>query len=227
MASNPLETLHLAHTARCKLQMAADRPERSFRFILGHALTLDKVLLRVAEIESTGDDGWNQNRERDVKEPEEGHIRFTGPMKERGIGSQRTQRRSPPAPSTPQPRLNVDDVDVEDLENDDEEEEEEEDGGALKRFPSATEAPPRKVTQGEDEGIGDMDSRTDEFEWSEERLKELTGKHGNSELVDAYNHIAGCPCHGQKAPFADNVWEIPSKTNGQNGRRVAIMRVQA
>ncbi|KAK0099488.1 hypothetical protein ONS95_004696 [Cadophora gregata] len=48
------ETYKIAHTARCKLQMAADRPDRDLRFILGHAFTLDKLRLRIAEIEVSG-----------------------------------------------------------------------------------------------------------------------------------------------------------------------------
>ena len=226
MASNPRETLQIAHTARCKLQLAADRPDRSFRFILGHALTLDKVMLRIAEIESTGNDEWSQSPEKDDGQVGNQHIRFTGFAKERDVGSRKTQRRSPPAPPAPQPGLNVDDGNDEDIEQDDEDDEE--DGGALQRFPSASGVPPRKIALDEDEGIGDMDSKEDdEFEWSEERLKELTGDHGNPELVDAYNHIARCPCHGQKAPAADKVWEIPPRMNGQMGRRMAIMQVQA
>lgn len=35
--------------------MAADAPDRNLRFVLGHAFTLDKVLLRVAEIENIGE----------------------------------------------------------------------------------------------------------------------------------------------------------------------------
>src|ERR1700761_2111527 len=45
------EAYSLAHTVRCKLQLAANRPDRNLRFILGHAFTLDKLNLRLAEIE--------------------------------------------------------------------------------------------------------------------------------------------------------------------------------
>jgi hypothetical protein len=45
------ETNHIAHTARCKLQLAADRPDRNLRFILGHTFTLDNLLVQIAQIE--------------------------------------------------------------------------------------------------------------------------------------------------------------------------------
>lgn len=223
MASNPLETLRIAHTARCKLNLAVDRPDRNFRFILGHALTLDKVMLRVAEIEVSGDDERSNSSDSDDEQLKERHVGFAGIAKGRGIGSQKTQRRSPPPPVT-QPGLDVRDDD------DDIEDDEDEDGAPLERFPSATAVPPRKVAQCGDEGLGDMDGvggQKQASEWSEEELKRITGSHGNAELVDVYNHIAGCPCHGQKAPAAEKVWEVPSGMDGQMGGRMALVQVQA
>lgn len=46
------QTYLIAHSAQCKLNLAANRPDRSLRFVLGHAFTLDKVLLRIVEIEN-------------------------------------------------------------------------------------------------------------------------------------------------------------------------------
>jgi hypothetical protein len=46
------ETYSIAHSARCKLNIAANAPHRNLRFVLGHAFTLDKVLLRIVEIEN-------------------------------------------------------------------------------------------------------------------------------------------------------------------------------
>ena len=46
------QTYSIAHTAQCKLRIAANRPDRNLRFVLGHAFTLDKVLLRIVEIEN-------------------------------------------------------------------------------------------------------------------------------------------------------------------------------
>ena len=46
------QTYLIAHSAQCKLNLAANRPDRNLRFVLGHAFTLDKVLLRIVEIEN-------------------------------------------------------------------------------------------------------------------------------------------------------------------------------
>ncbi len=226
MVSDSLETLRIAHTARCKLQMAVDRPDRNFRFILGHALTLDNVLLRFAEINLTGDDEGNSSSESDNDEQlKERHVGFSGSAKARGTGSQGAQRRSPPPP-VQRPGVDVgDDDDDEDKGYD-----EGENGAPLERFPSGSARPPREVAQDDDEGIGDMDGnsgREKGSELSEEQLKMITEGHGNVELVDVYNHIAGCPCHGQKAPAVENVWEIPSEADGQMGGRRAVLQVQA
>lgn len=225
MASTPLETLRIAHSARCKLNLAANRPDRNFRFILGHALTLDKVMLRVAEIEFTGEDEKESSSESDNEMLKERHVGFSGPAKARGIGTQRTQRRSL-SPPAPQPGVDVDDDD-EPIEDD---EDEEGDGAPLERFPSASAVPPRKVAPDHDEGIGDMDENGGQervSEWSEEQLKRITAEHGSAELVEVYNHIAGCPCHGLKAPMVENVWEVPSEMDGQMGGRMAVVQVQA
>lgn len=220
MATNPLETLRIAHTARCKLNMAASRPDRNFRFILGHALTLDKVMLRVAEIEFTSDDEGGSDSssgESDDEQLKERHVGFAGPAKAMGTGSQRkTQRRSPPPP---QPGVDVHD--------DEEEDGDDEDGVPLERFPSASAGPPRGVSQYEDEGVGDMKGGGGGQEWSEEQLKRITAGVGSAELVDVYNHVAGCPCHGEKAPAVENVWEIPAEMDGQMGGRLAVVQVRA
>ena len=204
--TNPRETLRIAHTARCKLQIAADRPDRNFRFILGHALTLDKVMLRVAEIEFTDNDGSGSGSSSESSDDEQlkkkRHVGFTAATKERSTGAQRAQRRSPPPPTQP----GVD-------EDDEEEDEDEEEGVPLERFPSASAVPPRGA-----QGKGP--------EWSEEQLKSITAQHGNAELIDAYNHVAGCACQGQKAPAVENVWEVPPEMGGQMGGRMAVVQVQ-
>ena len=50
--SSQHETYQIAHTAKCKLHIAANRPDRNLRFVLGHAFTLDNLLLRIVEIEN-------------------------------------------------------------------------------------------------------------------------------------------------------------------------------
>ncbi len=66
------ETYLIAHSAQCKLNLAANRPDRNLRFVLGHAFTLDKVLLRIVEIEnkSAADELDTDNPERNKSEIE-------------------------------------------------------------------------------------------------------------------------------------------------------------
>ena len=49
---NTSTTYTLAHTVQCKLKIAAGRPDRNLRFVLGHAFTLDNLMLRIVEIEN-------------------------------------------------------------------------------------------------------------------------------------------------------------------------------
>ncbi|RVX70051.1 hypothetical protein B0A52_06223 [Exophiala mesophila] len=49
---NTSSTYSLAHTAQCKLHLSAKRGDRDLRFVLGHAFTLDNLMLRIVEIEN-------------------------------------------------------------------------------------------------------------------------------------------------------------------------------
>jgi hypothetical protein len=49
---NPKMTYALAHSARCKLHLSANRPDRNLRMVLGHAFALDNMLVRIVEIEN-------------------------------------------------------------------------------------------------------------------------------------------------------------------------------
>ncbi|KAG8525714.1 uncharacterized protein KY384_000474 [Bacidia gigantensis] len=209
--SNPRETLRIAHTARCKLQIAADRPDRNFRFILGHALTLDKVMLRVAEIEtsSSSSDGDDSISDDEPAQPVPRRVSFSGDVKGRQGGARGGgggARRSPPPPA-----------ELGDAEEDVEDDDEDEDSAPLQRFPSASATPAGRTAY------------RDGDELSEEELRGITAGHGNAELVDAYNHVAGCRCHGQKGLVAENVWEIPSamEKGVGAGPRMAVVQVQA
>ncbi|KIX06184.1 uncharacterized protein Z518_04158 [Rhinocladiella mackenziei CBS 650.93] len=77
-------TYTLAHTAQCKLKLAANRPDRNLRFVLGHAFTLDNLMLRIVEIENQsaksvfheatptpGDEHFDCTKPTPIPEPEE------------------------------------------------------------------------------------------------------------------------------------------------------------
>jgi hypothetical protein len=248
MASN--ETYKLAHTARCKLHMAAKEPDRNLRFLLGHAFTLDKLMLRVAEIETSSDSDEEMEdaskTEGEVAEmprctrvapieptPRRPSVTFrdnsnrpSGELRqevEPGNGAMNRGRRSPP----PNQFAHLDDTDSDSSNNEYFDDEEDEDGAGLTRFESATAQPPRMVEdEGSDEEEDDGPKSPPQMP-TEEELKMITEGEVNEELVDLYEKVAGCPCHGQKGPkSAGKVWEIPQKP-GMQGPRMAVIEVTA
>ncbi|KAL5322874.1 hypothetical protein ACEPPN_010853 [Leptodophora sp. 'Broadleaf-Isolate-01'] len=233
------ETYKIAHTARCKLQMAADRPDRDLRFILGHAFTLDKLRLRIAEIEVSGasdsdsepEDNGAQHAVCSGAGPGEmGERRVSFQTGKSGVKAERDRKRSPPPPQPPMLEEDTDsDSDEEDDDIDDIDEDEEEDLG-LVRFGSAAAKPPR-IMGDEDVGPDDVDvlerqeiEATDPKKYSEEELKKLCEGKGSEELRKAYYGVAGCPCHGEKGPHVENFWELP-QPEGVDGPRLAVIQV--
>ena len=243
------EAYKLAHTARCKLHIAAKEPDRNLRFLLGHAFTLDKLMLRVAEIETSSD----SDEEMEEARMQEGEtaamprctrgepIAETAPRRpsvtfrdnsnrpsgelrqevEPGNGAQNDRRRSPP----PDRFAHLDDTDSDSSNDEYFDDDEDEDGAGLQRFESAAAQPPRMI---DDEG-----SEEDEDEPksppqmpSEEELKMITDGEANMELAELYGRVAGCPCHGKDGPKAEKVWEIPQKP-GMQGPRMAVIEVAA
>ena len=247
------ETYKIAHTARCKLQLAADRPDRDLRFILGHAFTLDKLRLRIAEIEVSGSSDSDSEPEDDGRVHAvcsgavPGHQHGPGPeqgMQRRvsfqtgkaGVKSEKDRKRSPPPPQPPMLEEDTEsdsDSEQDDIENDDGEEEED---LGLVRFGSAAAQPPRPEPRivGDEEDEVAPDERdvlegqevevTDPKRYDEEELKKLCEGKGSEELRDAYFGVAGCPCHGEKGPRVENFWELP-KQEGGAGPRLAVVQV--
>lgn len=207
------DTIKIAHTARCKLQIAADRPDRNLRFILGHAFTLDNLRLRIAEIEEEAD---IMAEPASAEQPR--RVSFSGKTKPGTAVSE--GRRSPPPPPPPLEDDLEDDEEEEDMEEDDEEDE----GLGLQRFGSAAAQPPRIV--GEESSSSDEEDAVDPSIFTEDQLKTITGGKGNQELKNAYKHVSGCPCHGEKGPAVENFWEVPA-AEGKSGPRMAVVQVAA
>jgi len=228
--SRRTETYSLAHTARCKLQMAADRPDRNLRFILGHAFTLDNLRLRIAEIET---DNSAQISDSDSDNDLPTCTATVGAAKPRRVSfnsprpsSVNSRPKSPP----PDELAHLDSSSSESEDDDIEEDDEFEEGLGLQRFDSATAKAPRAVPdlekdEGEDDD-GDLGPKSPEMAPSEGDLKIITGGEGDAELAEAYNHVNGCPCHGHKRPDVDKVWEVPGKI-GEHGGRIAVVQVAA
>lgn len=207
------ETISLAHTARCKLQLAADRPDRNLRFILGHAFTLDKIRLAIAEIETDDSDDERIDGQTDAQRERRVSFRGHSPRP-----SSTERRRSPP----PDQFAHLEDTDSGSDEDGEEDLDAEDDGLSLQRFGSASAKPPQMVE--DDSSSSDEDEPKSPPPLSEDELKAITGGDGNVDLAKAYNHVAGCPCHGHSAPQVQNVWDVPQKI-GQQGVRMAVVQV--
>lgn len=206
------DTYRIAHTAACKLQLAADRPDRNLRFILGHAFTLDKIRLQIAQIEEDDDSDEEDeaNNNNIPSAPSPGVVSFPRSAN-RPVSS--TRRRSPP------PENHTHDISSDE---DEEEEEEGEEDLRLERFGSAAGLPPRMMP---DDGSDEEDEPpSPPGTPSKQELKVLTEGDGNEGLADMYQKVAGCPCHGHEAPAAEKVWDIPQKME-KEGPRLAVVQV--
>ena len=217
------EAYTLAHTARCKLQLAADRPDRNLRFILGHAFTLDNLRLRIAEIETDSSAYLSESSD------DEDRPTCTAHVGERrvsfGRGSPRPTNVGVGRPKSPPPDelAHLSSSESEDEDDDIEEDDEFEEELSLTRFESATAKAPRMVAdEGEDEDDGDVGPKSPEMVPSEEDLKILCGQEGDQELEEAYRNVSGCPCHGKHGPGVEKVWEIPGKKGGTGGRMAVV-----
>jgi hypothetical protein len=208
------ETYRIAHTARCKLQIAADRPDRNLRFILGHAFTLDNLRLQIAQIEQAMDLESESDEELDIPSaPSPGVVSFPKSTN-RPVTS--TQRRRSPSPE----RLgDLSDSDSSQEEDDDDEAAE---GLRLERFGSAAGIPPRMI---DDEGSDEEDELTSPPGTpSQDELRQLTQGGGNDQLADMYHSVADCPCQKHSLPTIEKMWDIPQNPE-KDAPRLAIVQV--
>ncbi|KAE8452642.1 hypothetical protein EG329_013901 [Mollisiaceae sp. DMI_Dod_QoI] len=218
------ETYYLAHTARCKLQMAADRPDRNLRFLLGHAFTLDKLLLRVVEIESessSDDDLGTADDDFDMPTCTAQRVSFRS---HKPASTSPARNRSPP-PAIPLTDSDSDSSDEEDVYEDEEGEDE---GLSLQRFESATAKPPRMIADEDGSDEDEDEPKSPPSIPSDVELAEITKGAENEDLTDLYEHVHHCPCHGKKdnAPVVAKAWDIPQKESHQ-GKRLAVVQVVA
>jgi hypothetical protein len=193
--------------------MAADKPDRNLRFILGHAFTLDKIRLQIAQIEEDSSDDENEV----PTEGRERRVSFRGNSPRPAAAD---RKRSPP----PDQFAHLKDTDSDSSEEEEELEDEEEDSGlSLRRFESGSARPPQMVD--DDGSSSEEDEPRSPPPLTEEELKTLTGGESNTDLAEAYNHVVGCPCHGHvDAPKVEKMWEVPQK-QGYQGGRVAVVQV--
>lgn len=215
------ETLSIAHTAECKLRLAVDRPDRELRFMLGHALTLDNVSLRLVEIEQEA---------ATVQQPS-----HASGVKFQAATNGCTRRRTSPPPNRLAELHASDEEDEEDEEDKDDyfSSDDDQDELSLTRFPSGSARPPQEppaLISSEDDSSEEEDPPSPELP-SEDMLRDLTKSDVDEDLMNAYTGVSKCPCHGHhvNAPRISRMWELPPKAGEHraDGVRFAVAEVAA
>jgi hypothetical protein len=226
------QTYVLAHTAQCKLQLSANRPDRNLRFVLGHALAFESLMLRIVEIEEEQHSAKHAHEDQNSSTASrvsfvDNSNRPTGDLR-REQPSTRGRKPSPP----PDPALSRHDGAESDSDEEDYVDEEEFDDSSLGlvRFGSASAYPPRTL---------DCDNEDEEDEptspppvFSESMLKEITEGEGDEGLADLYECVRSCGCQSHvdgEAPAISSIWEIPSKSSEKQAhemRRTAVIQVR-
>jgi hypothetical protein len=200
--------------------IAADQPDRNLRFILGHAFTLDKLRLRVLEIQTE-----INNSENDAELPT---FTAVGPRRVSFSNNAKlhstTKNRSPP----PGGEVQLDSSSDDGYEEDDEGEDDDEDEGlSLRRFESASVQPPRMIEDEDSDGEDDRDEPVSPPPLPTElELQTITEGPESEDLAELYHHVKGCACSAEhsNAPGIKRAWEIPQKP-GYQGNRVAVVEV--
>ncbi|KAI7203348.1 hypothetical protein D0869_01324 [Hortaea werneckii] len=227
------EAYSLAHSAQCRLNIEASRPDRNLRFVVGHLMHYESLRLRIVEIEhdisrdqrakavqfqermSAGQQKGSEGESRLRSQPSTGDLRNQRPLR----------KSSPPPPSSA--ALDDDDDDLpDDLLADDEDEEE---GLGLQRFPSGSARPPQpppdlEPDDDEDEDEDDYDPPSPE-EPSEAALHFAMRNQPNEQLAKSYSQVRGCPCHRSQAPAIDRLWELRDEKTVVEGRTRAVVEV--
>lgn len=209
----------LAHSAQCRLNLEAGRPDRNLRFVVGHLMHYESLRLRIVEIEH---DISKSHRATAVQFKGTGHVGSTVPNKP-STGDLR--RRSPP----PKPAILVSDEEDEDEDPENQFLDDEDDEGelGLTRYPSGSAQPPRHaIPELELDGLSDSDSDEDEPISPEEpdqaTLEAAMKSAGDETYAKIYNGVRRCPCHGKgDSPTIERMWELPGGEKDGKTRMIA------
>lgn len=192
------EAYTLAHTAQCRLQMEASRPDRKLRFVVGHLMHYESMRLRIVEIEH------------DISRSRRNSIQ--------GTAHHQFQHRSATNPTSPLSSI------YDDLEDVYEDDEEEDTGLSLQRFPSGSSRPPDMIPDDDDEDEA-YDEPVSPNEPDSETLEKCVKAEANESYASLYEAVRGCKCHDQPdAPSFDRMWDLPPD---QQGHRKGVMRAVA
>lgn len=190
------EAYHLAHSAQCRLNIEASRPDRNLRFVVGHLMHYESLRLRIVEIEH------------DIHEDrraQQAHIDHTLQHKPstsnlREVSSSSQQEYLEELPETD----DFDDLD--------------EDAGddlSLARFPSGASRPQPPELESDDSSDDDFD---EDFliDYSHgspdhEALGRAVKGKENPLVADMYENVRGCSCHDEDdAPAFERMWDLPN-----------------
>lgn len=225
-----IEPYTLAHTVRCKLQMAADQPDRNLRFILGHAITFDKLMCRIVEMENEResmpkhDDHVPTERRVSFKDNSD---RLTGPLRQEVKPPTTKGARAPSPPPDP----NVAHMDNS-SDSDDYAFEDDEDAGDpslnLSRTVSANARPPPNLVPSDgDSSDEDEESISPPLVPPDAVLETIMEEEEDETLAGLYEDIRQCGCQndvGKRAPPIAKVWEVPQPATEKPGKGVKQMR---
>lgn len=192
------EAYTLAHTAQCRLNIEASRPDRNLRYVVGHLMHYESLRLRIVEIE---------HQTYQERRAQHANIDHTLQLKS----------------STPQPgpksslstQTHLDDSSDSDEYDDIIDDDDAGDDLSLSRYPSGASRPQPPDLEPDDSEDDDYD---DDFliDYSPEEpdhdTLERAVKGQESELVATmYEGVRNCSCHGKSnAPSFERMWELPT-----------------
>jgi hypothetical protein len=236
------EAYTLAHTARCKLMMAADKPDRNLRFILGHAFMFDKLMCRIVEMENEResvpkhDDHVSTERRLSFKDNSD---RPTGPLQQEVKPPTKTGTRGARAPSPP-PDPNVahmdDSPDSDDYAFEDDEDADDPSLSLSRTVSASARPPPNLVPSDGDSSDEDEELITPPQVPSDAILETIMEEEEEDEmLAGLYEDIRKCGCQndvGKKAPPVAKVWKVPQQATEVRGKgvkqiRTVVVQIQA
>ena len=219
----------LAHSAQCRLQMEAGRPERNLRFVVGHLMHYESLRLRIVEIEH--DVSMNE-RASAVKFKGTGHYCTADQpeLQKKPSTGQLGGRKSPPPKPAEYDPFEDDEIDDDDPWSGGDDDEEAGDDLALERFPSGSAQPARRAQPPPDLLPDDYSDEEDDEpaspeEVDQDTLESLMKTEGSKDWANMYDGIRKCPCHKhQDAPTFEQFWELPPEQQ-KEGRTRAVAQV--
>ncbi|KAF2716879.1 hypothetical protein K431DRAFT_289043 [Polychaeton citri CBS 116435] len=222
------EAYRLAHSAECRLAIAAKRPDRDLRVVVGHLIHYESLRLRIVEIEHNIS---QSQRASAVKFRGAGDVSDGSPLQpKRKPSSGQLGRRSPPPAAVIHSESESDDTDSDSDSYQDEIADGEGDieNLVLERYPTgstreldARQPPPLEADQGDD--ADEEDELPSPEDPDDATLAEITKGECDDGVRDMYDSVTKCPCHGRSdAPEFEKMWALPIGKDGKTRAVAAI-----